>query len=432
MEKYSLDNSTKRPVTFGMQLPRWKITMGRWSWVPMLPLVLLAWWLGWVASTVRVPFSTYLEDSVMYLGFHALCVAGCAVFSGMLGWTAGAARAVQKTNQRVSGLGSHAWLWLVVVAVLLTAGCAANFVLEEQWTHLRRALLLLMLLAGYLLGRSRALWRMRDQEIIIDEENNLPVATGHFAWLWVMLVQIAAGLYFFGVFCSNLMLDKGQPYVAAFLIGLGVQTLLATAVGWCRGRYLRQQKGSRGGRTTLLVWPVLLILTVIVLAAMGAELSVFTPHYVIWEILLAICTVTLGALAAWLGSIRGRSEEKLAPTEEFDFRICGDYCMLTACRSKAKEVVVPSTHYGLPVCAIGRGAFAGRNKLLQVTLPDSLTEIGPSAFAHCRGLKTLDIPGSVVVIGEDAFEGCSAILRVERGSAAEDYAAATNINYVYR
>lgn len=398
----------------------------------MLPLVLLAWWLGWVGNGALVPFSTHLEWNVMYLGWHALCVAGCALFSGMLGWTAGAARAVKKTGQRVSGLGSHAWLWLVVVAVLLTAGCAANFVLEEQWPHLRRALLLLMLLAGFLLGRSRALWRMRDQEITIDEENNLPVTIGHFAWLWVMLVQIAAGLYFFWVFCSGLMLDDGQPYVAAFLIGLGVQTLFAAALGWCRGRYLRQKKGSRGGRATLLVWPVLLVLTLLVLAAMGADLSDFTPDYERWEILLAVCTVTLGALAAWLGSIRGRSADKAAPAEAFDFRICGDYCMLTACRSKAKEVVVPSTHYGLPVRAIGRGAFAGRSRLLQVTFPDSLTEIGPSAFAHCTGLQTLDIPGGVTVIGEAAFAGCPAILRVERGSAAEDYASAAGINYVYR
>ena len=426
MEKYPvLDDSAKRPVIPGMQLPRWKITMGQWSWVPMLPLVLLALWLSRAGVTVYAGL-------LMYLGWYGLCVTICAVLGGMLGWAAGAARAVKKTERRVSGLGSHAWQWLAAIAVLLTASYAAVFMLEEEWPILRSIPMLLMLLAGFLLGRSRALWRMRDQEIIIDEENNLPVAIGRFAWLWVMLVQIAAGLYFLWVFCSGPMLDDGQPYVAAFLIGLGVQTLLAAAVGWCRGRYLRQKMGSRGGRAASLAWPALLVLTAIVLAAMGADLSDFTPRYERWEILLAVCTVTLGALAAWLGSIRGRSADKEAPAEAFDFRICGDYCVLATCRSKAKEVVVPQTHYGLPVRAIGRGAFAGRGRLLQVTLPDSLTEIGPSAFAHCTGLQTLDIPGSVTVIGEAAFAGCPAILRVERGSAAEDYASAAGINYIYR
>lgn len=426
MEKYpALDDSTKRPVAPAVQLPRWKITMGRWSWVPLLPLILLALWLGRVGITVHAGL-------LMYLGWYALCVTVCAVFGGMLGWAAGAARAAKKPAQRVSGLGRYAWQWLTASALLLTASYAAVFMLEEQWPLLRSLPLLLMLLAGFLLGRSRALWRMRGQEIIIDEENNLPVAIGHLAWLWVMLVQIAAWLYFVGVFCSGLMLDDGEPHVEAFLIGLGVQTLFAAALGWCRGRYLRQHKGSRGGRATLLVWPALLILTAIVLAAMGAELSDFTPYYEMLELLLAICTVTLGALASWLGSIRGRSADKEAPAEEFDFRICGDYCMLAACRSREKEIAVPLTHYGLPVRVIGRGAFAGRSRLLQVTLPDTLTEIGPSAFAHCTGLQTVDIPGDVTVIGEAAFAGCPAILRVERGSAAEHYASAAGINYIYR
>lgn len=426
MEKYPvLDDSAKRPVIPGMQLPRWKITMGRWSWVPMLPLVLLALWLSRAGVTVYAGL-------LMYLGWYGLCVTVCAVLGGMLGWAAGAARAVKKTDQRVSGLGSHAWQWLAAIAVLLTASYVMVFMLEEEWPILRSLPLLLMLLTGFLLGRSRALWRMRDQEITIDEENNLPVAIGHFAWLWVMLVQIAAGLYFLWVFCSGLMLDDGQPYVAAFLIGLGVQTLLAAAVGWCRGRYLRRYRGPRGGKATLLVWPVLLIMLICTPAVVSHGMARVGYFNYRTYLVLITCTVALGALAAWLGSIRGRSADKAAPAEAFDFRICGDYCVLATCRSKAKEVAVPQTHYGLPVRAIGRGAFAGRSRLLQVTLPDSLTEIGPSAFAHCTGLQTLDIPGGVTVIGEAAFAGCPAILRVERGSAAEDYASVAGINYIYR
>lgn len=44
---------------------------------------------------------------------------------------------------------------------------------------------------------------------------------------------------------------------------------------------------------------------------------------------------------------------------------------------------------------------------VDITIPDSVTEIGSKAFYECRDLKSVSIPDSVKKIGSEAFESCS-------------------------
>lgn len=60
---------------------------------------------------------------------------------------------------------------------------------------------------------------------------------------------------------------------------------------------------------------------------------------------------------------------------------------------------------------IGAVAFYGCNKLVKITLPDSVKEIGASAFAG-TGISTFAIPDGVKEIGFNAFSMCDALTEI--------------------
>lgn len=76
------------------------------------------------------------------------------------------------------------------------------------------------------------------------------------------------------------------------------------------------------------------------------------------------------------------------------------------------EIVIPSTHQGLPVTSVAADAFRGCRELLGITIPDSVTYIGSGAFADCSGLLTVSLPSTVASIESSTFEGCSSLLSI--------------------
>ncbi len=74
------------------------------------------------------------------------------------------------------------------------------------------------------------------------------------------------------------------------------------------------------------------------------------------------------------------------------------------------KLVIPPAIEGLPVTRIGEGAFKGRVELTaDVTIPDSVTEIGERAFAGCKEMQHLIMGPKVTEIGDAAFSGCSSL-----------------------
>ena len=78
------------------------------------------------------------------------------------------------------------------------------------------------------------------------------------------------------------------------------------------------------------------------------------------------------------------------------------YSVSAAHSSIEGELVIPGTYKNLPVTSIG--SFSWCEKLVSVTIPDSVTSICDSAFKSCTSLTSITIPGSVTSIGEDAFD----------------------------
>jgi len=85
---------------------------------------------------------------------------------------------------------------------------------------------------------------------------------------------------------------------------------------------------------------------------------------------------------------------------QFRFQPPGVY-ELIGFTGTATDIVIPATHNGHPVRAIGRGAFSRRN-LTSVTIPNSVWMIREHAFSNNQ-LSSVTIPNSVWMIGEQAF-----------------------------
>ena len=68
---------------------------------------------------------------------------------------------------------------------------------------------------------------------------------------------------------------------------------------------------------------------------------------------------------------------------------------------------IPAQIDGLPVVAIGDGAFAALEELAGVVVPEGVVSIGDNAFAQCARLQSVSLPQSLERIGSAAFSGCA-------------------------
>ncbi|MDE7399678.1 MAG: leucine-rich repeat domain-containing protein [Oscillospiraceae bacterium] len=74
---------------------------------------------------------------------------------------------------------------------------------------------------------------------------------------------------------------------------------------------------------------------------------------------------------------------------------------------KITKITLPST-----IQSIGKEAFKGDMRLLEVNIPDGVTEIGESTFNDCQEIKSIRLPDSVQKIGNRAFEGCCKLKQI--------------------
>ena len=68
-------------------------------------------------------------------------------------------------------------------------------------------------------------------------------------------------------------------------------------------------------------------------------------------------------------------------------------------------IEIPSEIDGVPVTSLGEGLFEENNRLREVTIPDSVTDIGPSSFENCTELTVVRLSANIERIQSKAFSG---------------------------
>ena len=89
--------------------------------------------------------------------------------------------------------------------------------------------------------------------------------------------------------------------------------------------------------------------------------------------------------------------------------------------SSAVEINIPPLFDGIPVSAIGNGAFTFCSKLKKITIPDTVTVVENSAFKGCASLVEAVLSSELISIGTTAFAGCENLKRVTISNHADRF-----------
>lgn len=79
-------------------------------------------------------------------------------------------------------------------------------------------------------------------------------------------------------------------------------------------------------------------------------------------------------------------------------------------------IIIPAEHNGFPVTEVKREAFRSCDKILSITIPNSLTKIGYEAFAYCYNLISVKIGSGINEFDTGLFSYCDNLesLKVDR------------------
>ena len=98
------------------------------------------------------------------------------------------------------------------------------------------------------------------------------------------------------------------------------------------------------------------------------------------------------------------------------------------------KTTIKNLTIGNSVTEIGDYAFYNCYGLTSVTIGNNLKKIGESAFKYCSGLTSVNIPNSVTSIGTSAFTSCNSLEEVTINSNAilsKSYSSSSNIKNLF-
>ena len=95
------------------------------------------------------------------------------------------------------------------------------------------------------------------------------------------------------------------------------------------------------------------------------------------------------------------------------------YLLYCYAGKNGEAVVIPDTYNGLPVTAIGGGAFMDSG-IRSVVLPEGIVSIGEYAFSGCHSLESVTLPSTLTELGSAAFNDCQKLDHVVIPAGVKD------------
>ena len=135
------------------------------------------------------------------------------------------------------------------------------------------------------------------------------------------------------------------------------------------------------------------------------------------DVLVPSCTCdTTGVFGSYFTPVNsryfnaGRANVVNMPVYKYSLDEDGN-ATITGYSGSVSALAIPQTIDGHKVVAIGNSAFEG-TCLVNVTIPDTVTEIGDSAFAECKQLSSVQLSNNLTILGKFAFGNCTSLTSI--------------------
>lgn len=211
--------------------------------------------------------------------------------------------------------------------------------------------------------------------------------------------------------------DNGKTEVLAFLLDFKNRTAdLAKERAAAEKRMLRELNVNPNSVTELKKsWGFVKNgdTTVVITSYKGNRIDVVVPEKIGKN---TVTEIGVGAFSGLLLSNAVRLAKRCVPQDILEFR-----CTVT-------NITLPES-----VGEIGKYAFANCSALRGVIIPQNLRTIGDFAFLYCHEMEEISLPKSVSEIGISVFSDCPKLtVTVDKGSYAENYCKENQINFKYK
>ena len=99
------------------------------------------------------------------------------------------------------------------------------------------------------------------------------------------------------------------------------------------------------------------------------------------------------------------------------------YCVEGIGTCTDTDIIIPSSHEGLPVTKIYGNGFQYKTHITSIIIPETVTYIISGAFFYCTGLTSITIPSGIKEIYANTFDYCTNLVNINFNGTMEQWDA---------